>query len=318
MPSAPRSSRDRHPVFGQGAGLVRAENRRRAEGFNGGGAARQNAGARNSPGAHRHEYRQDNRKLFRQHRHPESDAAEKRVEPVASQGPVKQDCENGDPAADQGEHSHKPGHLCLQTGGFGFQRAQRLADLADLADGARRDHLCDPGTAHDQRSRKDVWRIFATGATASAGDRIRPDNFSHGHGLAGQQRFVDLQVLAFDNRRICGNAIALGKHKEISARHLAPGYSLAFAVADNQRTRAGQVPKGVQDALGPRFLHDGDCDRQIGKDQQDERFAPVPKRQIDEASGDQQRQHWFAQNFEHNLERRATLRSREFVVSLRL
>jgi hypothetical protein len=117
-------------------------------------------------------------------------------------------------------------------GGFGFQRTQRLADLADLADGARRNHLRDTGAAHDQRSRKDVWRIFAAGATASPSVRIRPDNFSHGHGLAGQQRFVDLQVLAFDNRRICGNAIALRKHKEISARHLAPWDSLAFAIAD--------------------------------------------------------------------------------------
>jgi len=37
--------RNRHPVFGQGAGLVGAQHRGGAEGFDRGGAARQHAGA---------------------------------------------------------------------------------------------------------------------------------------------------------------------------------------------------------------------------------------------------------------------------------
>ena len=76
--------RDRHPILGQRAGLVRAQNRRGAEGFDGGGAPRQNARARNAPGSHRHEDGQHNRKLLGKHRHPERDAAQQSVEPMAA------------------------------------------------------------------------------------------------------------------------------------------------------------------------------------------------------------------------------------------
>ena len=67
---------DRHPVLGQRAGLVRAQHRRRAERFDGGGAPGQHARPRDAPGAHRHEDGEDDRKLFGQHRHAERDAAQ--------------------------------------------------------------------------------------------------------------------------------------------------------------------------------------------------------------------------------------------------
>ena len=107
-------------------------------------------------------------------------------------------------------------------------------------------------------------------------ERLRPastfvlDNLSHRRRLAGQQRFVDLQVLAFDKRSVCGNTIAFGKHDHVAARHFPAGNPFALAVANDQRARTRQVPKRFQNALGARFLNDGDHDRQCGEDEQDQ------------------------------------------------
>ena len=138
------------------------------------------------------------------------------------------------------------------------------------------------------------------------------------HRLARQQRFVDQEVLAFDKRRVCGNAVAFGKNDDVAARHLTARYPFALAVPDDQRAGAGQVAKSLQHPLCPGFLHDGDRDRQVGEDEQDEGFPPIAERQIDEAARDKQSKHRLADHFEHDLERRPTIGPRQLVVPLGL
>ena len=143
-------------------------------------------------------------------------------------------------------------------------------------------------------------------------------DLSDRHGFAGQQRFVDQQVLAFDERRVRGNAIAFGKNDDVAARHFPARYSLALAVADDERARARQVPKRFQNVLGASLLNHGDDDGQVGEHEQDQRLAPVAERQIDDPAREEQRDHRLAHHLEHDLERRAAVRPREFVVAFGL
>ncbi len=127
--------------------------------------------------------------------------------------------------------------------------------------------------------------------------RERTD-FADGNGFARQQRFVDFEVFTLDEDSIGRDAIALGEHDPIAARHLAAGDPFSLAVADHQRAWAGQVAQGLENPLCAGFLNDGDDDRQVGEDQQDQRLTPVAERQIDETAGNQQREHRLAQDFE--------------------
>ena len=100
------------------------------------------------------------------------------------------------------------------------------------------------------------------------------DQLSNRHGLAGKKQFVDQQILAFEERRIRRNAIAFGKNDNVAARHFPSRYSLTLAIADDERTRARQISKRLQDPFGARLLNDSDDDREIGEHEQDQRLMP--------------------------------------------
>lgn len=75
--SADRDQRQSHTILGQGTGLVGAEYGRRTQRLNSGGPASQYAATRYPPGPHGHEYGQDQRDFFWQHRHADRNAAER-------------------------------------------------------------------------------------------------------------------------------------------------------------------------------------------------------------------------------------------------
>ena len=111
--------------------------------------------------------------FFGQHRHAERDAGEHRVEPSAAQSAVEQHRQDAHRTPDHGEHPHEPAGLCLQPRRLGLQRAERLADLADFAQCADRDHLADSGPAHDQRTGKHIRQVIAARPVTLATERHR-------------------------------------------------------------------------------------------------------------------------------------------------
>jgi len=141
---------DGHSVLGQSAGFVRTQHRCGAEGFDGGSTSGQDTRPRDSPRTHRHEDGEHNRQLFGEHRHAERDASKHRIEPSSAQGAVKQHRQDAHRATGHGEHTHKPPGLCLQAWLLSLQSAQRLADLADLAQCAGRDHFTYSPAAYNQ------------------------------------------------------------------------------------------------------------------------------------------------------------------------
>ena len=122
-PSASPEFGDRHAVFGERSGLVRAQDRRRPECFDGGRTSRQNAGLRNPPRAHRHEDGKDNGEFLGQHRHANRDTCQDRVKPAASQGSIEHDDENADARANQREDADELARLGLKVRGRCFEIA---------------------------------------------------------------------------------------------------------------------------------------------------------------------------------------------------
>ena len=147
---------------------------------------------------------------------------------------------------------------------------------------------------------------------------IGTGDLAHGHGLARQQRFIGLQVVTLNEHCVGRHPVALGKHDEIATHHLPAGDSFALAIANDQRTRTGEIAQRLQDALGAGLLHDRDHDRHGREGEQDERFLQVAERQIDHAAAEQQRQHRLAQHLEDDAQRRAPIRPGQLVVSLGL
>ena len=143
---------DGHAIFGQGAGLVSTQHGRGAKGFDRRGTPGQHVRLRDAPSPHRHEDGQNDREFLGQHRHAERDAGENGVEPTAAQKAVEQHRQDTDRAARRGEQAYQPTGFGLQSGWFGLQRAERLADPADLAADAGRDDLRCSGPAHDERA----------------------------------------------------------------------------------------------------------------------------------------------------------------------
>ena len=55
--------------------------------------------------------------------------------------------------------------------------------------------------------------------------------------LSGQERFVGLQILRFEQQRVGGDAVALFEQQHIATHHLASGNADGRAIAQDQRAR---------------------------------------------------------------------------------
>ena len=186
---------DRHPVLGQCAGLVGAQHRRGAQGFDRRSAPGQHARPRDSPGAHRHEDSEHDRELFGQHRHAERDAGQHGIEPSATQDSVEQHRQDAHRAADNGEHRTSRRVCACSRGGSVSSSASDWPILPISLRGPVAVTSPFPA-AHDQRTRKHVRQIVATRPLGCGRHAIVPRDLAHGNGLAGQQRFIGLQIVA--------------------------------------------------------------------------------------------------------------------------
>ena len=309
---------DRHPVFGEGAGLVGAQHGGRAQRLDRRRAPRQHARQRNSPRAHRHEDGQDDRKLFRQHRHAQRNSGQHRVQPSAAHDAVEQHREHADPAAENGKQPDDAPCLHLQARRFGFEGGQRLADLADLALRTDGGYFRQSRAAHHQRTGEDLRQVVASRTLRSRPGAIVPGDLAHRHGFAGQGRFVGLQILATQKNGIGRHPVAFGKNDEVAPHDVAAGDPPALAVANDERAGAREVAQRFQHALGPRLLHHGDHDRHGREGDQDDRLLQVAERQVNDAADQKQRQHRLAQHLDRYSKRRAPIRLRKLVVPLGL
>jgi len=298
---APHQFGHRHAVLGQRAGLVGGQHGGRAERLDHRGAPRQHALARQPPGAHRHEDGEDEHELLGQHRHRQRDAGQQAGQPVAALRSVEQHHQRAQRQAGEREQAHQRADLRLQRRGRAFDRGQRAADAAEGGGRPGGVDARQPPAAGQQRAGEDAAGVARAGL------------LGHRQRFAAEQRFVGLQVVRLDQRRIGGDAVAFAQHQQVAAHHLAPGDAQLLPVADHQRTRAAEIAQRLERALAAALLHHGDRDRDQHEDQQHRRLAVVAEQQVEQAGGDQQAEHRFARDLERDAPGRAPLRRRQLV-----
>ena len=116
-----------------------------------------------------------------------------------------------------------------------------MAYLTDLAPRPDRDHLADACPAHHQRPGEHVGQVIATRPAAFERGDVNTGNLAHRCGLTRQQRFIGLQVVALNEDRIGWHPVSLCQHDEIATHDLPAGDAFAFAIANDQSTRTGEI-----------------------------------------------------------------------------
>jgi hypothetical protein len=262
-----------HPVLGEGARLVGAEHGRGAERLEGGEAAREDAVAGDPPGPDRHEDGQDDGEFLRDHRHRERDAGEEPVEPRAAQQAVQDEQSGADDEAECRERLHERRHLELQCGAARLDLGQRRAEASDLAPGPGRPHLRDPAPADDEGSGPRARAVVAARPFVRFDD---PRALSNRCRLPGEERLVDLQSRGLDQGGVRRDAVSFGEDDDVAAHHLSTEDTSPLPVADDQRSRAGEIPERGDGASGPPLLDDRDHHDDEHRGGEQERFLEVP------------------------------------------
>ncbi len=123
---------DRHPVLGQGSGLIHAKDGGRPQGFHRGNPAGQNLVFGDPPGAQGQENGQDHREFLRHHGHGQSDSSQEAMEPVSQIDAVDYHYQNAKRHAEDRYCAHKLSRLFLQEGFFRLDRLQRFSNPPDF------------------------------------------------------------------------------------------------------------------------------------------------------------------------------------------
>jgi hypothetical protein len=75
--------------------------------------------------------------------------------------------------------------------------------------------------------------------------------------------------------------IAFSQDDEVAADNVDAGDAFLHAVADHERTRAGQIAQAFEQALSGGFLNDGDQNRSAGKNAEHDSFFEIAEHEID-------------------------------------
>ena len=162
--------------------------------------------------------------------------------------------------------------LNLQARLLGFDGFKGMSDLAHFGADTRRLNLRLSRAAYHQTAGEEEGRVVTAGF--GGGRRIgcfrRLDGsvrrqFAHGNGFAGQQRFIEQQVLRTEECRVGRDAVAFRDDDDVLADDLPAGNLEPFPVADDPCARAGEIAQRFQHVLAARFLNDGDGHRERGE-----------------------------------------------------
>jgi len=78
-----------------------------------------------------------------------------------------------------------------------------------------------------------------------------------------------------EHSRVRRHAIAFGKNDKVAAHHRGAGNAFLITVADDERTRTGQIAQAFENTLGTRFLNDGDQNRGARKNAEHDGFPEI-------------------------------------------
>jgi hypothetical protein len=278
-----------HAVHGEGAGLVDADNGRRAEGLDHRGAPGEHVLLRQPPRPQREEDRQHDRELLGKHRHRGGYSREDAFEPDAPGEAVDHGDGNRGEQSRHGDDPHQAIDFSLERGSFLFDCSQRGADSTQL--GIRRGALHQgdrPALDHERsrehpRGRVTARRAHRFGRGVGADGRL-----AHRNGFAGEGGLVERDVDALDEHRIGGNPITLHEQHDVTSHDVAAGDAYLCAVADDERPGRRKVTKGRQGVLGLVLLVDRDSDDDEHEGQEDRAVEGLGKHEIHGAGSEEE------------------------------
>ena len=125
-----------------------------------------------------------------------------------------------------------------------------------------------------------------------------------------------MQAVRFDHPAIGRDPVAFCENKQIAANHLAPGDPSPYAATDDERARTCEIAQRFESPFASGFLDDGNAHRKSREHGENQRLAQVAECEIDEAAGDKQRQHRFAQDIDHYVRDGPPPVARKFVRTL--
>ena len=214
---------------------------------------------------------------------------------------------------DTGDDPDEPVDLALQRGALRLDRAQRGADPAELGAAARLLHQRDPVTLHHQGAGEDPrGRVPARPAHARAAVGVG-GGLADRDGLAGERRLVDREVHAVQQRGVGRHPVALGEQDDVAAHDVAPGDAYLPAVADDERTRRGEIAERGERVLGLVLLVDRDRDHHDDERHQDGAVERLGEQEVDGSRAEQQEQHRLAHDVPRLLQQVALLRGGQLV-----
>ena len=281
-----------HPVFGQGAGLVDAQHRGRAEDFDRGKAPRQHMAAREPPGADGRKDRQDDGELLGQHGHRQRHPGQQGLQPVAATQAQQQHQQqaHADPAHRQAPR--QAACFLLQAAGRRRDPAKRGADTPQFGMQAGGPHPRHPVALYHQGAGEDPWQVVAArGARHAVGRAMR---LADGNRLAGQQRFVGQHAAGFEQQGVGGYPVAFREKQEVAADQRARGDAQLPAVAHDGGGGGAEIAQRLQRALGAAFLVQGHAEHEQDHAGQEYALARLAKQQIHQRGAQQQHEHRFA------------------------
>ena len=188
----------------------------------------------------------------------------------------------------------------LQARLFLREPRERLADGADGAVGSGGEDDGETRAAQHQRSGKNLRDIFAAGRSQAIGHLDR-GALAHREGFTGQQRFIDLDVIAGHQDPVCGDTIALGDHDDVAAHHFPARNADSLAVANHQRAWAGELAQRIECLFTAPLLDDGDGHGDGREGEQHQCVAAFAQYSVDHRRRNQQREHRLADDFTDDL-----------------
>jgi hypothetical protein len=208
---------------------------------------------------------------------------------------VQQDCRHAEHQSDHGEDAHHAPRFELQPRLFARHPGQRIADGADgAAHPGGEDHEA-TRAAHHQRAGEQQWRTLAARRVQRRRNHAR-GALAHGQRFTGEHRFVDLHVIAHDQRAVGRHAVAFADDDDVAPHHFPTRDAHLLRIADDQRAWTGQVAQRRERALAAPALDEGDRDRQRGERQQQARLGELADDAVQHGSHHQQREHGLAQH----------------------
>ncbi|MCY1293257.1 hypothetical protein D9M70_425130 [compost metagenome] len=244
-----------HLVAGQGAGLVRADHRHRAQGFHRRQAADDGVLHGHALHAEGENDGHDRRQPLGNRRGGEGDHHH---EHLGRRLAVPEDAEHEGQRGEDQDHQRQPAaeavDLPEQRGGGQLHLLEHGADAPQLGVAAGADHQAEGLAAGHQGA-----GIGHAAAVAEGGvDGRRLGAFLHRHRFAGQRGFVDVEVLHAEQAQVGRHLVAGGQRHHVAGHQLDGVELAAFAVAQHQGVRREHVADGVQGAFRLAFLDETD------------------------------------------------------------